>query len=92
MTASGQSGGTGWAAALAQVGARGLHLPSWLQEKQDRALAEVSRRVDKAGLLIREGILANDTAAMDTFRLPAACTPFTSNRPVAGPGAEGGQR
>ena len=55
--------------ALAQVGARGIHLPSWLQEKQDRALAEVSRRVDEAGLLIREGILTHDTGVMDSFRL-----------------------
>ena len=46
-----------------------FHMPSWLREKQDRALAEVSRRVDEAGFLIREGILTHDTGVMDTFRL-----------------------
>lgn len=55
--------------AIAEVGERGLHLPAWLREKQDRALAEVSKRVDDAGLLIREGILTHDTGVMDTFRL-----------------------
>jgi hypothetical protein len=34
-----------------------------------RGLAEVSKRIDDAGFLIREGMLAHDTAAMDTFRL-----------------------
>jgi hypothetical protein len=55
--------------AIAEVGDRGLHLPAWLREKQDRALAEVSKRVDDAGLLIREGILTHDTGVMDSFRL-----------------------
>jgi hypothetical protein len=55
--------------AIAEVGDRGLHLPAWLREKQDHALAEVSKRVDDAGLLIREGILTHDTGVMDSFRL-----------------------
>lgn len=55
--------------AIAEVGDRGLHLPAWLREKQDRALAAVSKRVDDAGLLIREGILTHDTGVMDSFRL-----------------------
>jgi hypothetical protein len=55
--------------AIAEVSDRGLHLPGWLREKQDRALAEVSRRVDDAGLAIREGILTHDTGVMDSFRL-----------------------
>jgi hypothetical protein len=55
--------------AMAEVGDRGLHVPAWLREKQDRALAEVSKRVDAAGLLIREGILTHDTGVMDSFRL-----------------------
>jgi len=55
--------------AIAEVGDRGFHLPARLREKQDRALAEVSKRVDDAGLLIREGILTHDTGVMDTFRL-----------------------
>ena len=55
--------------AIVEVGCSGLHLPVWLREKQDRALAEVSRRVDEAGFLIREGILTHDTGVMDTFRL-----------------------
>jgi hypothetical protein len=45
--------------AIAEVGDRRLHVPAWLWEKQDRALAEVSNRVDAAGLLIREGILTH---------------------------------
>jgi hypothetical protein len=45
--------------AIAEVGDRGLHVPAWLREKRDRALAEVSNRVDAAGLLIREGILTH---------------------------------
>jgi hypothetical protein len=55
--------------AMAEVSDRGLHVPAWLREKQDRALAEVSKRVDAAGLLIREGILTHDTGVMDSFRL-----------------------
>ncbi len=55
--------------AAPETGLRGLHLPAWLQEKQDRALAEVARRVDEAGFLIREGILTHDRGVMDTFRL-----------------------
>jgi hypothetical protein len=55
--------------AIAEVGDRGLHVPAWLREKQDRALAEVSNRVDAAGLLIREGILTHDAGVMDSFRL-----------------------
>ena len=46
-----------------------IHVSTWLREKQDRALAEVSRRVDEAGFLIREGILTHDTGVLDTFRL-----------------------
>ncbi len=55
--------------ALAEIGDRGLHLPAWLREKQDRTLADVSKRVDDAGLFIREGILTHDTGVMDSFRL-----------------------
>jgi hypothetical protein len=46
-----------------------LQLPPWLRERQDRALAEVARRVDEAGFQIREGILTHDQGVMDTFRL-----------------------
>jgi hypothetical protein len=76
--------------AVAEVSERGLHLPATLQQKGNEALAAISRRVDDAGFETREGILAHDTAAMDTFRLPAAGMPFTPNRLAAGPGAEGG--
>jgi len=55
--------------AIANVTARGFQLPPGLQEQHDRALAEVSRRVDEAGFLIREGILTHDTGVMDSFRL-----------------------
>jgi hypothetical protein len=44
-------------------------LPAWLREKQDFALAEISRRLDEAGLRIREGILTHDRGVMDSFRL-----------------------
>ena len=46
-----------------------VEMPAWLREKQDRALGEVSRRVDEAGFFIREGILMHDRGVMDTFRL-----------------------
>ena len=78
--------------AVAEISERGLHLPATLQRKGNEALAAISKAVDDEGFEIREGILAHDTAAMDTFRLPAASVPFTPNRPAAGPGAEGGQR
>ena len=78
--------------AVAEISERGLHLLGSLQRKGDEAIAAIAKRVDDEGFQIREGILAHDTAAMDTFRLPAASAPFTPNRPAAGPGAEGGQR
>jgi hypothetical protein len=53
---------------VAEIGDRGLLLPVRLRERLDQALAEVSRRVDDAGFLIREGILTHDGAAIDTFR------------------------
>jgi len=37
--------------------------------EQDRALAEVAKRVDEAGFLIREGIITHDQGVMETFRL-----------------------
>jgi hypothetical protein len=77
---------------VAEVSERGLHLPERLRHKGDEALAAISRLVDEAGFEIREGILAHDTAALDTFRLPAGSMPFTPNRLAGGPGAEGGQR
>jgi hypothetical protein len=55
--------------AVAEVGDRGLQVPAWLQTRSDEALREVSRRVDEAGFLIREGMLTHDTAVMDAFRL-----------------------
>lgn len=55
--------------AVAEVGDRGLHLPGWLRTKSDEALAQVAKRVDDAGFSIREGMLAHDTAVMESFRL-----------------------
>ena len=78
--------------AVAEVSERGLHLPGTLRRKGDDAIAAIAQHVDDAGFEIREGILAHDTAAMDTFRLLASWAPFTPNRPAAGPGAEGGHR
>src|SRR5262245_52994827 len=75
--------------AVAEISERGLHLPATLQRKANDALAAISKRVDDAGFEIREGILAHDAAAMDTFRLPAANMPCTASRPASAPGAEG---
>ncbi len=55
--------------AALELGRSEFQLPPWLREKQDRALAEVARRVDEAGFQIREGILTHDQGVMDTFRL-----------------------
>jgi hypothetical protein len=55
--------------ALVELGRSELQMPVWLREKQDRAIAEVSRRVDEAGFLVREGILTHDRGVMDTYRL-----------------------
>jgi hypothetical protein len=55
--------------ALAEVTERGLHLPEALRKKGDAALAEVSRRVDEAGFQVREGLIAHDSAVIDSFRL-----------------------
>ena len=53
----------------APVDGGAVERPAWLRERQDRALAQVSRHVDEAGFLIREGILTHDRGVMDTFRL-----------------------
>ncbi len=55
--------------AVVEPGRSEFQLPPWLREQQDRALAEVARRVDEAGFQIREGILTHDQGVMDTFRL-----------------------
>jgi hypothetical protein len=55
--------------AAVEVGRSEFQLPPSLREAQDRALAEVARRVDEAGLAIREGILTHDRGVMDSFRL-----------------------
>jgi hypothetical protein len=55
--------------ALAESDRPELHVPGSLRETRDRALAEVARRVDEAGLLIREGVLTHDAGVMDSFRL-----------------------
>ena len=58
-----------WVGQVAEIDRPEIQVPTWLREKQDRALAEVSRRVDEAGFLIREGILTHDRGVLDTFRL-----------------------
>jgi hypothetical protein len=55
--------------AVLEPGQREMQLPAWLRDQQDRALAEVARRVDEAGFQIRQGILTHDRGVMDTFRL-----------------------
>jgi hypothetical protein len=55
--------------AVIEHGRSASELPGWLREKQDRALAEVAKRVEEAGLLVREGILTHDQGVMDSFRL-----------------------
>jgi len=54
--------------APAEVGERGFHLSEWLKKKSDAQLAEVTKRIDDAGLLIREGLLAHDGSWVDSFR------------------------
>ncbi len=76
---------------MAEISEHGLHLPATLQRRSDEAIAAIARHVDDASFEIREGILAHDTAAIDTFRLPAASSPFTSNRPAGAPGHVGGR-
>ena len=53
--------------AVAEVGERGLHLPERLGAKGDRALADITKRIDDASFQIREGLLTHDTATMDSF-------------------------
>ena len=55
--------------AVVEICGSELQMPPWLRDTQDRALAEVSRRVDEAGFFIREGIFTHDRGVMDTFRL-----------------------
>ncbi len=55
--------------AVVELGYPEFQVPVWLRDRQDRALAEVSRRVDDAGFRIREGILTHDRGVMDAFRL-----------------------
>ena len=55
--------------AVAEIGRPEVHVPTWLRENQDRALAEVSRRVDEAGFLIREATRTHDTGVMNASRL-----------------------
>src|SRR5262245_7491843 len=66
--------------------------PATLQGKAHEAIAVISKCVDDAGFEIREGILAHDTAAMDTFRLPVAGMSFTLDHPAGGPDAGGRER
>ena len=60
-----------WRLRVGQAAVEGgaFERPPWLREKQDRALAQVSRRLDEAGFLIREGILTHDQGVMDTYGL-----------------------
>lgn len=55
--------------AVARSGPGGFHLPRSLQDARDRALGEISRRIDEAGFRIREGVLTHDAGVMDSFRL-----------------------
>ena len=55
--------------AAIERGRSASELPGWLRDKQDRALAEVAKRVEEASLLVREGILTHDQGVMDSFRL-----------------------
>jgi hypothetical protein len=53
----------------AEIGERGLHLSEALTRRGDELLATITKRIDDAGFLIREGMLAHDTVAIDNFRL-----------------------
>ena len=54
--------------APAEVSERGLHLPEGLKKKSDAALADIAKRIDDAGLPIREGLLAHEGSWVDSFR------------------------
>jgi hypothetical protein len=45
----------------------GVQLPASLRDPRDRALADISKRVDDAGFQIREGIVTHDMGVMDCF-------------------------
>lgn len=84
--------------AIAEVSERGLHLPETLRAKGDRALADITQRIDDASFQIREGVLTHDTASVDSFSPSpgAAVAPSaqcTSHRPPAprAPGGQGGR-
>jgi hypothetical protein len=53
----------------AEVGDQGLHVPEALRTKARVALADISRQIDGAGFPLRDGMLAPDAAALDSFRL-----------------------
>lgn len=57
----------------------GVQLPVSLRDRRDRALADVSKRVDDAGFQIREGIVTHDTGVMDCFA-PAGAEPALGAR------------
>ena len=66
---------------VGEVVERGLVLSARLRRRSDEALAAVAQYVDREGLEIREGIVTHDTAAIDTFELPAAPPPVETRRP-----------
>jgi len=76
---------------VADIVERGLVPPEWLRRRSDEALAIIAQYVDHEGFDIREGIVAHDTAAIDTFRLPAVAQPCTPSRSDAAPGDGGGR-
>lgn len=53
--------------ALVDLSHREFEVPMGLREQRDRVLADIAKRIDDAGFLVREGILTDDQGVMDTF-------------------------
>ncbi len=70
--------------AVAEAGlGGGVQFPATLRDRRDRALAEISKRVDDAGFQIREGIVTHDTGVMDCFAPPGAEPALSAREHVA---------
>lgn len=53
---------------LAEIGERGLHLPLRLRQRSETTLAEIRALLEARGFRVRDGLIAHDTAAMESFR------------------------
>ena len=54
--------------APAEIGDRGLHLPTRLKERSETALTEIRQQIEARGFRVLDGLIAHDTAAMENYR------------------------